>query len=156
LLGIARFARWNAKSRGASFPFGTPPIASEHKRTTSLHSLRLPFRRSSHCFAASSMMSQAGLSSSRLACLTALITLGVIIMRNCRRSPTGDLRPRFGAFFSTILISVLTKNAGKRSHAVEAAASAIGRNRPAYPRIRCQKSLRLGIFLELVRVEPCA
>jgi hypothetical protein len=140
---------------GPVFPFGTPRSASEHKRIMSVHSLRLPFRRSSHCFAASSMTSQAGRSSSRPACLTALITLGLIIVRNCRRSPTG-LRPRFGAFFSTILISVLPKNAGKRSHAVKAAASAIGKNRHAYPRIRCQKVPAAGNFFggRRVRVLP--
>jgi hypothetical protein len=62
-------------------------------------------RRSSHCLAASSKICQAARSLSSAACLIDLTMSGDIIVRNCTRSPSGDLSLRFGAFFFSTILS---------------------------------------------------
>ena len=105
--------------------------------------------RSSYCFSASSMRSHAAQSSSSAAHLLALFTSGDIIVRNCHRSPTGDFRPRFSAFFfPTILASAPRGNTGNRPMRckLQQAQSAGGPKR--IPRIPCSKNSSGPYLLE--------
>jgi hypothetical protein len=101
-------------SKWRSIAVDEPRMPQWTDNSLALQSSRLPLRRrSSHCFAASSIISHAARLSWSAACLTALITCGLIIVRNCRLSPRGDLGPRFG-FFSIILMPMLPSKPANR------------------------------------------
>ena len=59
--------------------------------------------RSNHCLAASSMTSEAVRSTSSAACLMARMTSGSMVVRNCRLSPGGGIRPLLGDGLSSAI-----------------------------------------------------